>query len=459
MIRRAVWAVLFIFVTGGCAYFNTMYHARKYFRDAEEERADAPEGTLPASAAQLYDKSATKCAKVIQRHPGSRWVDDALLLMARCFYEREEYERSLKVLDELRAKFPQSDLIDDASYYTGLVYWKMGKDAEARPYLEKEIARKDGDRKRRHEAWLVLGRSQLSAGETKEAAATFRDLLNQKDLAKDRRSEVKFWLGEALVKAGEVDQGLVILREATKETVDEKLLRSFEVRVGEVLEEQERFAEAATLFHGIAEREADPVRKRQLQLREAESMQRSGDTDSALGLLDELVSEDPKGQEGAQAQFQIGLIYQNDLRDYDRALEEYDKLKENAPGATATRDAAEERRKILALQRYEKEIAALDSTRAETKAKTHFLFAESLLLDFDDVDRALEQYEACARTDSTGEYAARALLSASWILAEDPSRRAEARERLEQLIHEYPDTPQAARAENLLQGLEGQENP
>lgn len=443
---------LLLVSTAGCAYFNTLYHARRFYREAEEARKRTPEGQEPVQANETYLKSARKCAKVIAEHPDSRWVDDAVVLMGHCFFHRGEYERALKKYEELRTLYPRSNLMSEADFMTGMALWRMGRPEEATPYLRAERERPGGGESR-EEAWRALGRIALEAGDYPGAVEIFQALLSAKGLDKTR-TETKFWLGEALARAGRAEEAMVVLRQAAAESDDPAVFRRFETRLGEILEEAGRNAEAAVLFGELSLRETEPTRRFELRIRQAESLRQAGDLAGAEALLEEVVRDAGTTEAAANAQFHIGLIYQNHHRDYARALEAYDKTRDISPGAKATREAGEERSKILKVQRYQEEIAKLDSTRVTDRARPHFELAEALLLDLDDPEGALEHYLASRDADPAGEHAPRALFGASWVLARGLEREPEGMAMLRRIVEEYPESLQAERARALLEGEE-----
>lgn len=63
---------------GGCAYYNAMWSAERFAKDARrlERRGDV------AEARSYWARAAVKAESVVARHPKSRWADDALVLQA-----------------------------------------------------------------------------------------------------------------------------------------------------------------------------------------------------------------------------------------------------------------------------------------------------------------------------------------------------------------------------------------
>src|ERR1700694_4957690 len=89
MTRRAVWlrggggggrgaALALLAVLSGCAYYNAMWSAERYAKEARRLEARGQE----AEARAQWALAAVKAESVIARHPRSRWADDALVLQA-----------------------------------------------------------------------------------------------------------------------------------------------------------------------------------------------------------------------------------------------------------------------------------------------------------------------------------------------------------------------------------------
>jgi hypothetical protein len=75
--KRALAFLLAVSSTG-CAYYNAMWSAERYAKDARraEQRGQASE------ARSRWAQAAVKAERVVIRHPKSRWADDALTLQA-----------------------------------------------------------------------------------------------------------------------------------------------------------------------------------------------------------------------------------------------------------------------------------------------------------------------------------------------------------------------------------------
>ena len=103
--KKAIYILCLILFQ--CAYFNTFYNARKSFKRKE------------------YDKTIEKSSVILAKYQNSRWVDDAILLIARSFYHKAEYDKALIKFTELEENFPESDLIPESNFWWGMTLLKM----------------------------------------------------------------------------------------------------------------------------------------------------------------------------------------------------------------------------------------------------------------------------------------------------------------------------------------------
>src|SRR5438105_1022790 len=74
-------------LSSSCAYYNGMYNARHFARQAEtsERLGRASEAAERWRLAEIHAES------VVTRHPRSRWVDDAMLIRARALIHLEAW--------------------------------------------------------------------------------------------------------------------------------------------------------------------------------------------------------------------------------------------------------------------------------------------------------------------------------------------------------------------------------
>lgn len=130
-LRKLIPLVVPVLLLSGCAvgsfvgaYFNTFYNARRAFVEAEEELLKAPAAPRPATETREYlppftvpagakTKFATvieKCSKLLQYHPESEFVDDALFMIGKSYYYQNEHQQAERKFRELLDRFSDGGL-------------------------------------------------------------------------------------------------------------------------------------------------------------------------------------------------------------------------------------------------------------------------------------------------------------------------------------------------------------
>ena len=196
----------------GCAYYNAMWSAEHYAKDARhlEERGQRSE------ARSQWAQAAAKAEAVVTRHPHSRWADDALVLEAEGLARSGSCDEAVAVIARAResvkaqALRERTELADAecaiaaghpiqaeaalalplASTNSGLrsrAAYVAGEAAELR--LDYSAAVEHFDRSRERAALPARARTLLLAGRSREAADAF-DQLGSGPLFETERAEL-----------------------------------------------------------------------------------------------------------------------------------------------------------------------------------------------------------------------------------------------------------------------------
>ena len=92
------------------------------------------ETTAKAMASDM-DKAIEKCSKVIQKRPGSDWVDDAYFTVAQAYFYKGDYYAALDLFKFLASEYEDSDTELRAQLWIVKCYMQIGKLEEAQAYL------------------------------------------------------------------------------------------------------------------------------------------------------------------------------------------------------------------------------------------------------------------------------------------------------------------------------------
>lgn len=407
----AAAAVLAVSAGGGCAYFNTLYNAKQKFREALEmkERADPERDKISAQEEKLYGEAFERAAKVVKYYPDSRWVDDALLLMARSSHEKGDYSTALRKYDEILTFYPRSNLVPRTLVMEGRTSIAIKDYDRAVRALR---AAKAADRKElRGDVTYFLGVVEEQQGRVGEALAAYSTVLE-----KYKGSE---WYAEAGMRAGALatgsgdDAAAVEYYEQVRKharTIRERYDGG--MHKGRSLMAIGEWERARTTFHDVANRTANEDLRSKAFRMEAQAVARSGRPDEAAKLYLQLIEDFPRTEAASEAQFAIAERWDRE-GDLAKAQEQYDLVKEQGTGHPAWQRAAKRQTEIERVLTLREEIAKEDETDRDRK---RFLLAEQLLEKIGDVDGALEQYADLARDAAGTEWGFRALYAEAWVL-------------------------------------------
>src|SRR5690606_21868089 len=108
-------------VVSACAYFNSLYNAKRHFAEAERAAAQGNPGAAYAS----YGLALEKAAKSLRQSPQGRWADDALFLIARSHFGRSDYPAARAALQRLVAETGDKRIRMGAHAYLGATEYRL----------------------------------------------------------------------------------------------------------------------------------------------------------------------------------------------------------------------------------------------------------------------------------------------------------------------------------------------
>ncbi|MBN2465146.1 tetratricopeptide repeat protein [candidate division WOR-3 bacterium] len=411
----------------GCAYFNTFYNARASYREAMKLKDQGQN----AQAKAKFDKAIEKSARVIQRWPKSRWVDDALFLIGVSYYEEAQYEKAIRGFDQLGLAFPNSEFIPRAQLYRGLSLLADKQYGTARVALD---AVKQKYPRLADEATYNLARSFIDRKELARGVDSLATFLKRFPRSRFRVPAVKMLAEGAYTLERYVDAEKWYA-EYAKLTEDPKQRALTRLKIAACRYELGKYDEAVVEVSDVLGRYADLDDEANLLLGKAlMAMGRPADALAAW------VKVRGPNAFGAEAAFLIGK-YHEEGSDFERARAHYD---------TARTRRADSDHGILAVKR----LSLLDALAARTSGKraggdslqpaeAMFLIAEVNNLNLGEYDKAMELYQKVYDSFPDTDWAAKALFAKAWILRNVKDDTSGAEPLLRQEISEYPETEYA----------------
>ena len=308
-----------------CAYFNTFYNAEQYFKRAEKIRLEKAGETIPVSAVDSYSKVIEKSRLVLEEYPDTRYRKNALLLIGKAHFYRQEYRLAEATFQQFADEFGETHPFEKV-YWQAMVKWKQGKSQAALETLTSNLVESlSNDQKAK--VHLSISEILLELNEDKSA---LENLLNGAELTSDadQRGQIYYRISVLAFDKKDYELALsanknVIRYSLSKKRIEEanlqivrihRLLGNWDVVMSEIksILIDDRF----TRIHGNLELEL--VRLYQMQ----------GKNDMAKNRLESIIKDYARSRNSAEAYFLLGEIAMNedwDLEDADKKFSQVSK--------------------------------------------------------------------------------------------------------------------------------------
>ncbi|MBI5472183.1 MAG: tetratricopeptide repeat protein [Ignavibacteriae bacterium] len=376
--------ILTIIILSGCsvgdflgAYFNTYYNAQRQYNEAEAEVLNAPaqpgartekEFLAPFDASSQSKTKFTavieKCSKLLQYHPESKLVDDALFMIGKSYYYQNEHQSAERKFNELISTHPESDLLFEARLLLAETQYRSNnKDLSARSA----------------QALIDDARAADEEGIVARAANLLAHIEVER---KDMTDAIEHY-------------------KITAELAETSVERATAYRsLAALYDQQKEYAKAVDAFAQAEDVSTDYVAIYKAELGEAKSLSKLGKHEKSLSLLESLISNEnyrefygevdleignvyrdmgdfasaevqyryvdtayARTEAAANSYFQLGLLYENELYMYDSAKVAYDKGKSEFTQATITPTLVKKSDNMTKYFGFKSDLAKYDSIR------------------------------------------------------------------------------------------------
>lgn len=427
--QLSILIFLSMIVFFSCAYFNTVYNAKNYYRQGKKT---VVHDTLMIDS-ENFDKAIEKSTAIIVKHPDSRWIDDALFIMGASYHYKGDYSRSLEKLDFLILNYPESGFYHEAQYLVGLANYRLKKYGSAIVALE-QVMQSRKFKKRALIALLYVYYADGSHDRLYEVA----DTLLKGSLKYDERRTVLRFVGMAQFTEERYANALETSKRLLDITRDEAGRRELKLRIAEIYMEIGEYE----LCRNFVEGEVEPEFRDLL----ADLCMVTGNVEDAKEIYIELTLH-RQADVSAEAYFELAQMYEQ-TDSIDLAVAHYDSALVKSPNSEyglKARKSSDVLKRIQSL-----------TTDTEDAVRAQFLLAEIYFADLDDLPKALEGYQKVYREHPDSKWAPKALYAHFWIarnVVEDDTLAA----RLARvLISDYPRTEYAMSARNMLEETRGE---
>jgi TolA-binding protein len=379
-----VFMCVYLFLFLGCAYYNTFYNAKKFYRDGEKERVKrertqvvelSPEeeaeqkksgltSRTPVERAsttelQNYQKAIEKASKVLEYYPKSKYVDDALFLLGECFFYRREFKKALRKFEEISQLYPNSPLISQSRLFMAKTYLGMEQYDDAERRFRELAEEKKIENNIRDEASYELAGLYFEKDNYELAAQNYETTAKESD-NKLFRALSLYRLGVCWINLKKYEDAANVFKEAVKSSPNDDFKAQASFKLGEAQSLKGDYKSAIKTFSDLLSKETDEKRLPRVKLQLANNMNQNGDLKDAVKWYNNIIELHKRTDASARSYFALAEIDEFVNVDYKKAKENYDLVRAEFSTSLIAPIAKERSDNIGTLLDLRKEIAKLE---------------------------------------------------------------------------------------------------
>ncbi len=342
--RLAFVLVFFSLALSGCvvgdflgAYFNTYYNASSLFSQAEEDIWGQPDTRLSghnlllplnisAAAKTKLTTVVEKCSKLLQDHPDSKFVDDALLMIGKAFFYQGDFTGAERKFKELLTTYPKSGLVMEARVWMAYAQYK-GNNLDNAETSAKQVfddAKQAGDSENQAYAALLLGRIH---GDRLDypGSCSYYEIAGQEGGNADIRASAYLVAGDMFIAGSDSAQAYTMYVKAEKES--KNYLNTFRALLGQAttLSRLGRGDDAITLLMQMRRNQNYKENWGQVDVEIGNVYRRMGRYPEAIEQFEYVDTAYAKSDWASAADYHLGRLWERVYGNFDSAKVAYSK--------------------------------------------------------------------------------------------------------------------------------------
>lgn len=331
--------VLTVLIVGNCAYYNIFFNAKRYYSKGYEATQKNRTDNLTSAETTNYKKAVEKSAKLIQEYPDSKWVDDAIMLMGKSYYYQKSYLQAERKFHELITHYPESEFLLEARLWQAKTKVALEEFREAEVQFA-QLLESDLPQKLRGEASLYLG--ELYEEQEYYDRAVEAYLAAVENGMKEVRAEAMFSAAACYDSLQNYEAAAEAYNRVLDYSPGQELKFDTRMKYAEMRKEIGKYDEAIHDFEVLLNDQRFNHMKPRIRLQIADCLARKGDINGAIIAYEDIAEDEDLGKTSfaARAYYELGVLYEQQQRDYGRAYDHYKKV-QGAASRVAIADSAE----------------------------------------------------------------------------------------------------------------------
>jgi len=305
-----------------CAYFNTFYNARKYYLAAEKEYLAKSEEKMNSALNKKFDTVIEKANTIIERYPQSKYVDNALYIVAMSYYYKGNYNISRKKFEEFANKYPQSELYAEAMVWYGRNLWKMNE-RELAFFQWKKIMNRTQDTYLLAQLYSLIGELYFNDS-AYDSARTYYKKATEIGRSYDIAAESQYRIAEIDLAINRPAEAIKDLKKIDQFSPSLKLRDKMQVLLARIYRESRQYDEAINMINEKLNNPNNESVWGDLELQLGLIYLAQNDFESAQSRFSQIAEKYTGKPVVADAQYYLAELYMTYLHDYEKASKAYD---------------------------------------------------------------------------------------------------------------------------------------
>ncbi|MBT3168576.1 MAG: tetratricopeptide repeat protein [Candidatus Cloacimonetes bacterium] len=312
------------FLLFNCAYYNTFFNAKKDFEVAQKLEL-AENGRPKTMAIQKYTSSIKKCSYLLTEYPESKYVDDALFMLAKAiYYSGSNYSQTIVKINDLLKYYPESEFIPEAKLYLAKAKYKT-KNKDVAYRILQDFLLVDDYKKIHPEALKILATLHLKEKNFIEAEYYLKKIIDE--YPKSEEFENAFFLrGKTQSDAENYQKANEIFTDLLSSNVTRGIKFDARYCIAQnhlLLKNYQKANEIATQLLTDEYRENTISKTRLIKAR---ALTKLGNTDEAITIFEAISNDNKRTKIAAEASFYLAELYFEIIKDYEKAIEKYNQV-------------------------------------------------------------------------------------------------------------------------------------